>query len=136
MTPKDIRFLSRSKGKPGRIEGNAEVRRDAKRNACRKSKKLAKSLFYRLKNLHKNYPDNFSEEVLQMIGLGYDRMVRFMEQEDSNLKHPYDWYKYGEFGLYSWRGVVLGDPIRGRFSDECVSMIGKVKDLEEWEKIE
>lgn len=71
-----------------------------------------------------------------MIGLGYDRMVRFMEQDDPNLKHPYDWYKYGEFGPYSWRGVVLGDPIRGRISDECVSMIGEVKDQEEWEKIE
>ncbi|KAL2496482.1 hypothetical protein Fot_40239 [Forsythia ovata] len=134
-------FAGRSKGKPGgtstgRIEGNAEVRRNAKRNARRKSKKLAESLFYRLKNPHKNYPDNFSEEELQMIGLGYDRMVRFMEQDDPNLKHPYDWYKYGEFGPYSWRGVVLGDPIRGRFSDECVSMIGEVKDLEEWEKIE
>lgn len=97
---------------------------------------MAESLFYRLKNPHKNYPDNFSEEELQMIGLGYDRLVRFMEKDDPNLKHPYDWYKYGEFGPYSWRGVVLGDPIRGDFSDERVSMIGEVRDQEEWEKIE
>ncbi|KZV42138.1 hypothetical protein F511_29817 [Dorcoceras hygrometricum] len=138
----DVRsFAGRSKGKQGdsssgRIEGNAELRREAKRNARRKSKKLAESLFYRLKNPHKNYPDNFSEEDLQMIGLGYDRMVRFMDKDDPNLKHPYDWYKYGQFGPYSWRGVVLGDPIRGMFSDERVSMIGEVRDLEEWEKIE
>ncbi|KAH0744208.1 hypothetical protein KY290_032201 [Solanum tuberosum] len=139
---RDIRsFAGRSKGKsggtsPGRIEGSGEFRRQAKRNARRKSKKLAESLFYRLKNPHGNYPDNFSEEELQMIGLGYDRMVRFMERDDPNLKHPYDWYKYGQFGPYSWRGVVLGEPIRGRFSDPCVSMIGEVRDQEEWEKIE
>ncbi|PIN12135.1 hypothetical protein CDL12_15275 [Handroanthus impetiginosus] len=138
----DLRsFAGRSKGKPGgpspgRIEGDAVVRREAKRNARRKSKKMAESLFYRLKNPHKNYPDNFTEEELQMIGLGYDRMVRFMEKDDPNLKHPYDWYKYGQFGPYSWRGVVLGDPIRGSFSDERVSMIGEVRDQEEWEKIE
>ncbi|KAK2985489.1 hypothetical protein RJ640_004340 [Escallonia rubra] len=139
---RDLRpFAGRSKKKPGgsssgRIEGNAELRREVKRNARRKSKKLAESLFYRLKNPHKNYPDNFSEEELQMIGLGYDRLVRFMEKDDPNLKHPYDWYKYGEFGPYSWRGVVLGDPIRGRISDECVTLIGEVRDQEEWEEIE
>lgn len=71
-----------------------------------------------------------------MIGLGYDRMVRFMDKDDPNLKHPYDWYKYGDFGPYSWRGVVLGDPIRGRFSDECVTLMGEVRNVEEWEKIE
>lgn len=135
-------FAGRSKTKhdgpsPGRLEGNAEVRREAKRNARRKSKKLAESLFYRLKNPgRRNHADNFSEEELQMIGLGYDRMVRFMERDDPNLRHPDDWYKYGEFGPYSWRGVVVGDPIRGRFSDECVTLIGEVKDHEEWEKIE
>ncbi|KAG9152000.1 hypothetical protein Leryth_002261 [Lithospermum erythrorhizon] len=138
----DIRcFAGRSKAKPGgtsggRIEGNADIRREAKKNARKRSKKLAESLFYRLKNPNKNYPDNFSEEELQMIGLGYDRMVRFMEKDDPNLKHPYDWYKYGEFGPYSWRGVVLGEPIRGRFSDECVTLFGEVRDQEEWEKIE
>lgn len=97
---------------------------------------MAESLFYRLKNPHKNYPDNFTEDELQMIGLGYDRLVRFMEKDDPNLKQPYDWYKYGEFGPYSWRGIVLGDPIRGDFSDDRVSMIGEVRDQEEWEKIE
>ncbi|KAL6543784.1 hypothetical protein OROGR_010281 [Orobanche gracilis] len=138
----DLRsFAGRSKGKPGgpstgRTEGDADLRRQAKRNAQRKSRKMAESLFYRLKNPHKNYPDNFSEEELQMIGLGYDRMVRFMDKDDPNLKHPYDWYKYGQFGPYSWRGVVLGDPVRGRFSDERVTMIGEVRDQEEWEKIE
>ncbi|XP_057461689.1 uncharacterized protein LOC130751944 [Actinidia eriantha] len=140
---RDVRsFAGRSKKKPGgessggRIEGNAELRREAKRNARKRSRKLAENLFYRLKNPHKNFPDNFSEEELQMIGLGYDRMVQFMERDDPNLKHPHDWYKYGEFGPYSWRGVVLGEPIRGRFSDECVSMIGEVRDHEEWDRIE
>ncbi|KAI3802962.1 hypothetical protein L1987_31109 [Smallanthus sonchifolius] len=99
----------------GRIEGNAELHREAKRNTRRKSKRLAENLFYRLKNPHGNYPNNFSEEELQMIRLGYDRMLQFMEKDDPNLKHPYDWYKYGEFGTYSWRRVVLGEPIRGRF---------------------
>ncbi|KAL7129449.1 hypothetical protein ABFS83_13G066600 [Erythranthe nasuta] len=138
----DLRcFAGRSKAKPGdsssgRIEGGADIRREAKRNARRRSKKMAESLFYRLKNPHKNHPDNFSEEELQMIGLGYDRLVRFMDKDDPNLKHPHDWYKYGEFGPYSWRGVVLGDPIRGSFSDERVTMIGEVSDQEEWEKIE
>ncbi|XP_010036531.2 uncharacterized protein LOC104425526 [Eucalyptus grandis] len=134
-------FAGRSKKKgggpsPGRIEGGAEVRRQAKWNARRKSRKLAESLFYRLKKPSKNHADNFSEEELEAIGLGYDRMVRFMEKDDPNLRHPYDWYKYGEFGPYSWRGVVVGDPIRGRFSDEQVTLISEVRDHEEWEKIE
>ncbi|KAL6999632.1 hypothetical protein U1Q18_000791 [Sarracenia purpurea var. burkii] len=139
---RDVRlFAGRSKKNPGgqstgRIEGNAELRREAKRNARKRSRKLTENLFYKLKNPHKNYPDNFTEEELQMIGLGYDRMVRFMEKDDPNLRHPYDWYKYGQFGPYSWRGVVLGEPIRGRFSDERVTMIGEVKNHEEWEKIE
>ncbi|KAG8492197.1 hypothetical protein CXB51_009895 [Gossypium anomalum] len=34
------------------------------------------------------------------------------------------------------RGVVVGEPIRGWFSDERVTMIGEVKNHEEWEKIE
>jgi hypothetical protein len=54
-------------------------------------------------------------------------MVRFMEKDDPNLRHPFDWYKYGEFGSYSWRGVVIGDPIRGRFSDERVTLISEVR---------
>ncbi|KAG9438918.1 hypothetical protein H6P81_019083 [Aristolochia fimbriata] len=131
----------RSKKKPGgsssgRIEGNADVRREAKRNARRRSRRLAENLFYRLKNPHKNHADNFTEDELQMIGLGYDRMVRFMEKDDPNLRHPYDWYKYGEYGPYRWRGIVVGEPIRGRFSDETVTLIGQVRDHEEWEKIE
>ncbi|PON98453.1 hypothetical protein TorRG33x02_056870 [Trema orientale] len=120
----------------GRIEGNAEFRREMKRNARRKVKKLTDSFFYRLKNPHRNYPDNFTEDELQEIGLGYDRMVRFMEKDDPNLRHPHDWYKYGQFGPYSWRGIVLGDPVRGRFSSERVSIISEVRDAEEWEKIE
>lgn len=140
---RDLRsYAGRSKKKEGgssssgRIEGNAEFRREVKRNARLKSKKLAESLFYRLKNPNRSHADNFTEDELQQIGLGYDRLVRFMEKDDPNIRHPYDWYKYGEFGPYSWRGVVLGDPIRGRFSDERVAMISEVRDAEEWEKIE
>ncbi|KAL5564544.1 hypothetical protein UlMin_027708 [Ulmus minor] len=144
---RDVRpFAGRSKNKntgggtggssPGRIEGNAEFRREVKRNARRKTKKLAESLFYRLKNPHRIHPDNFTERELQEIGLGYDRMVRFMEKDDPNLRNPDDWYKYGQFGPYSWRGVVVGDPVRGRFTDERVAMISEVRDAEEWEKIE
>ncbi|KAF5181333.1 2-C-methyl-D-erythritol 4-phosphate cytidylyltransferase [Thalictrum thalictroides] len=123
-------------GSGGRIEGGSDIRREAKRNARRRSLKLAESLFYRLKNPNRNHADNFTEDELQMIGLGYDRMVRFMDKDDPNLRHPFDWYKYGEFGPYSWRGIVIGDPIRGRFSDERVSMIGEVRDHQEWEQIE
>ncbi|KAE9596159.1 hypothetical protein Lal_00031189 [Lupinus albus] len=142
---RDVRsFAGRSKktggrsSSGGRIEGSADLRRRLKRNARAKAKKLADSLFYRLKNPRGggNYPNNFSEDELQEIGLGYDRMVRFMEKDDPNLRHPYDWYKYGEYGPFSWRGVVLGEPIRGRPTDECVSIISEVRDHEEWEKIE
>ncbi|KGN55067.1 uncharacterized protein LOC101207599 [Cucumis sativus] len=138
----DIRtHAGRSKKKPGgpspgRIEGNADFRRKLRDNARRKTQKLAESHFYRRKKSNRNYADNFSEDELQQIGLGYDRMVRFMEKDDPNLRHPYDWYKYGEFGPYSWRGVVVGEPIRGRFTDERVTIISEVKDHEEWEKIE
>ncbi|MBA0634013.1 hypothetical protein Godav_024883 [Gossypium davidsonii] len=121
---RDIRaFAGRSKKKPGdqssgRLEGNSEIRRVARQNARRKQKKRAESLFYRLKNPGKSiHADNFTEEELEAIGLGYDRM-------------------YGEFGPYSWRGVVVGEPIRGWFWDERVTMIGEVKNHEEWEKIE
>ncbi|XP_009334033.2 uncharacterized protein LOC103926876 [Pyrus x bretschneideri] len=140
---RDLRsFAGRSKKKagggpsPGRIEGNADSRREVRENARRKSKRLAESNFYRLKNQSRKYADNFTEDELQQIGLGYDRMVRFMEKDDPNLRHPHDWYKYGEFGPYSWRGVVVGQPVRGRFTDERVTIIGEVKDQEEWEKIE
>ncbi|KAK7385714.1 hypothetical protein VNO78_31528 [Psophocarpus tetragonolobus] len=142
LWPRDLRtYAGRSKksgGDGGRIEGNAEFRRRLKRNAKVRSKKYAESLFYRLKNPKGggNYPDNFTEDELQQIGLGYDRMVRFMEKDDPNLRHPFDWYKYGQYGPYSWRGVVVGDPVRGRFTDECVTLISEVKDHEEWEQIE
>lgn len=59
-----------------------------------------------------------------------------MEKDDPEIRHPHDWYKYGEYGPYSWRGVVVGEPIRGRFTDERVTIYGEVKNLEEWEKIE
>ncbi|KAB2032411.1 hypothetical protein ES319_D05G371200v1 [Gossypium barbadense] len=121
---RDIRaFSGRSKKKPGgqssgRLEGNSEIRRVAGQNTRRKQKNRAKQLFNRLKYLGKSiHADNFTEEELEAIGLGYDRM-------------------YGEFVPYSWRGVVVGEPIRGWFWDERVTMIGEVKNHEEWEKIE
>lgn len=147
---RDVRALAgRSKKKPGgssggRIEGDSDTRKQVKRNAREKSKKLAESLFYRLYNnpdksrsrILSSHPDKFTEEELEMIGLGYDRMVRFMDKDDPRLRHPNDWFKYGEFGPYSWRGVVVGDPVRGTISDECVTMIGEVGNHEEFEKIE
>ncbi|KAF8006839.1 hypothetical protein BT93_K0989 [Corymbia citriodora subsp. variegata] len=116
------RSTKRSKKKDG-----SNVRWEAKQNARRKSRKLAESLFYRVKSPSKNYGDNFSKEELQMIGLGYDRMVRFMEKDDPNLRHPHNWYTYGEFGPYSWRGVVVGKPIRGRFSEEHVTLLARAE---------
>lgn len=148
---RDVRALAgRSKKKPGggssggRIEGDSDARKQAKRNAREKSKKLAESLFYRLYNnpdktrtsILSSHPDKFTEDELEMIGLGYDRMVRFMDKDDPRLRHPHDWFKYGEFGPYSWRGVVVGDPVRGTISDECVTMIGEVENHEGFEKIE
>ncbi|KAK9204152.1 hypothetical protein WN943_014410 [Citrus x changshan-huyou] len=140
----DIRALAgRSKKKPGgessgRLEGNAAFRRRSKRKPKYRPVNLADYPFYRFKNSNKKtlYADNFTESELEMIGFGYDRMVRFMEKDDPDLRHPYDWYKYGEYGPYSWRGVVVGEPVRGRFSDERVRMYSPVKDHEEWEKIE
>ncbi|RYR46313.1 hypothetical protein Ahy_A07g032048 [Arachis hypogaea] len=135
-------YAGRSKKKGGgssggRIEGGAELRRRIRRNARAKNKKRAESLFYRLKNPRGgNYADNVSEELLQQIGQGYDRMVRFMEKDDPNIRHPYDWYKYGQYGPYSWRGVVVGEPIIGRFTDERVTLMTEVRDHEEWEEIE
>ncbi|XP_014505375.1 uncharacterized protein LOC106765313 [Vigna radiata var. radiata] len=149
QTPKPVRrelrcYAGRSKksggdgSSGGRIEGAAELRSRWRRINSARTKKYAESLFYRLKNPHGggNYPDNFTEDELQQIGLGYDRMVRFMDKDDPNLRHPYDWYKYGQYGPYSWRGVVVGDPVRGGITDECVTLISEVKDHEEWEKIE
>ncbi|XP_050368797.1 uncharacterized protein LOC126786876 [Argentina anserina] len=120
----------------GRIDANSEFRKEAKRNARRKTKKLAESMFYQLKNPHRSHADNFTQDELQQIGLGYDRMVRFMEKDDPNLLRPDDWYKYGEFGPYSWKGVVVGDPVRGRFTDVRVTIMSGVRDEEEWERID
>ncbi|KAF7831039.1 uncharacterized protein G2W53_013372 [Senna tora] len=138
---RDLRSFAGRKKKSGsssagRIDGLDNYLRQFRRNARQKAKKLAEPFFYRLKNPNANYPDNFSEDELQQIGLGYDRFVRFMEKDDPNLRHPYDWYKYGQFGPYSWRGIVLGEPVRGRFTDERVTIISEVRNHEEWEKIE
>ncbi|XP_072959183.1 uncharacterized protein [Typha angustifolia] len=128
----------KNKSPPGRIEGGGAVRRQAKANARRRSRRVAENLFYRRnKLLNSNQADFFSDEELQMIGLGYDRAIRFMSgPDDPNLRHPFDWYKYGKYGPYSWRGIVVGPPIRGRFSDDRVSLIGEVGHPDEWDEIE
>ncbi|KAM2718344.1 hypothetical protein EV1_030266 [Malus domestica] len=118
------------------IEGNAEFCREVKENARWKSKGLVESNLYRLNNQSRKYTDDFTHDELQQIVLGYDWMVRFMEKDDTNLHHPHDWYKYGEFKPYSWCGVFVGQPVLGRFNDERVTMIGEVKDQEEWEEVE
>ncbi|KAJ0103322.1 hypothetical protein Patl1_04849 [Pistacia atlantica] len=121
------------RSKKPRLDGTY---RPPKRRPKFRTVNLAEAPFYRLKNSNKSHPDNFTEAELEAVGLGYDRMVRFMDKDDPDLRHPYDWYKYGEYGPYSWRGVVVGEPIRGRFSDERVTIYGEVKDHEEWERIE
>ncbi|KAJ4823148.1 hypothetical protein Tsubulata_016381 [Turnera subulata] len=138
----DIRpFAGRSKKQSGGTYRTPELeglRRQLKRESRKKSREYTDSFFYRLKNPHgpNNYAGNFTEEELNMIGLGYDRMVRFMEKDDPNLKHPHDWYKYGEYGPYSWKGVVVGEPVRGGLTDECVTLYSELKDEEESEKLE
>ncbi|RWW64271.1 hypothetical protein BHE74_00028505 [Ensete ventricosum] len=142
--PTTVVSAGRSKKKssgpsPGRIEGSGEVRREAKARARLRSRRLAENLFYRRKRraaASGNQADSFTDDELQAVGLGYDRAVRFMSKDDPNLRHPYDWYKYGDYGPYSWRGIVVGPPIRGRFSDDRVTLINEVRDQEEWEEIE
>ncbi|GAB2217890.1 hypothetical protein Droror1_Dr00001104 [Drosera rotundifolia] len=121
---------------PSQIPGLDDLRRETRRKTIIRFRKLNEGFFFRLKKPHKIHTDNFIESELQMMGFGYDRLVRSMEKDDERLKHPWDLYKYGEFGPYSWRGIVVGEPVRGMMSDECVTMFGEVKDHEEWEKIE
>ncbi|XP_078151779.1 uncharacterized protein LOC144547046 [Carex rostrata] len=121
----------------GRIEGPGEVRREAKEKARKKSRRIAENKFYRRNKQATNQADSFTEEELEILGLGYDRAVRFMDgPDDPRLRHPYDWYKYGQYGPFSWRGIVVGPPIRGRFSDDTVTLISETSNHEEWEKIE
>ncbi|KAL5738258.1 hypothetical protein ACOSP7_031019 [Xanthoceras sorbifolium] len=129
----DVRAMAGRSKKKG---GGPPIRRQSKRKPRYRLVNIAETPYFRLKNSNKSHPDNFTEDELQTVGLGYDRWVRFMEKDDPELRHPYDWYKYGEFGPYSWRGVVVGEPKRGRFTDERVTISGEVKDQEEWEKIE
>lgn len=129
----NIRAMAGRSKKPPRLDGSYRPR---KRRPKFRTVNLAEYPFFRRKDPNKSHPDNFTEEEIEAVGLGYDRMVRFMEKDDPNLRHPYDWYKYGEYGPYSWRGVVVGEPIRGRFCDERVTIYGEVKNHEEWDRIE
>ncbi|XP_044458081.1 uncharacterized protein, partial [Triticum aestivum] len=138
--PSTVARAGRSKKKPGggRIEGGGDVRREAKSRAKRRSRRLSENAFYRRKRrAASGQADTFTDEELEMIGLGYDRSVRFMDgPDDPRLRHPHDWYRFGAFGPYSWRGIVVGPPIRGRFSDDRVSLMSEVADHDEWDRNE
>ncbi|XP_048558123.1 uncharacterized protein LOC125538862 [Triticum urartu] len=138
--PSTVARAGRSKKKPagGRIEGGGDVRREAKSRAKRRSRRLSENAFYRRKRrAASGQADAFTDEELEMIGLGYDRSVRFMDgPDDPRLRHPHDWYRFGAFGPYSWRGIVVGPPIRGRFSDDRVSLMSEVADHDEWDRNE
>ncbi|WVZ86262.1 hypothetical protein U9M48_033073 [Paspalum notatum var. saurae] len=129
-------------GGGGRIEGSGEVRREAKAKARIRSRRMGENAFYRRKRraaaaAAAGHADSFTDAELEMIGMGYDRAVRFMDgPDDPRLRHPHDWYKYGRYGPYHWRGIVVGPPIRGRFSDDRVSLMEEVHDHEEWDRIE
>lgn len=82
----------------GRIEGPGELRREAKERARIRSRRIAENQFYRRNKQASNQADSFTEEELEMIGLGYDRAVRFMSgPDDPRLRHPHDWYCSGAF---------------------------------------
>ncbi|KAL6903631.1 hypothetical protein ACP4OV_004444 [Aristida adscensionis] len=129
-------------GGGGRIEGSGDVRREAKARARVRSRRLGENAFYRRKRraaaaAAAGHADSFTDAELEMIGMGYDRAVRFMDgPDDPRLRHRHDWYKYGRYGPYHWRGIVVGPPIRGRFSDDRVSIMSEVDDHEEWDCIE
>ncbi|BAF15123.1 Os04g0497900 [Oryza sativa Japonica Group] len=123
----------------GRIEGGGDVRREAKSRARIRSRRLGENAFYRRKRraAKENQADAFTDAELEMIGLGYDRSVRFMDgPDDPRLRHRHDWYRFGRYGPYSWRGIVVGPPIRGRFSDDRVSLMSEVSDHDEWDRVE
>ncbi|KAG8065174.1 hypothetical protein GUJ93_ZPchr0004g39551 [Zizania palustris] len=133
------RSKKNKKSSGGRIEGSGDVRREAKSRARVRSRRLGENAFYRRKRqaAKENQADAFSDAELEMIGLGYDRAVRFMDgHDDPRLRHPHDWYRFGRYGPYSWRGIVVGPPIRGRFSDDRVSLMSEVSDHDEWDRIE
>jgi hypothetical protein len=143
--PSTLAHAGRSKkgknggGGGGRIEGGGDVRRQAKAKARIRSRRLGENAFYRRKRraAASGQADAFTDAELEMIGMGYDRAVRFMDgPDDPRLRHPHDWYKYGRYGPYHWRGIVVGPPIRGRFSDDRVSLMSEVDDHEEWDRIE
>ncbi|KQJ83377.1 uncharacterized protein LOC100827347 [Brachypodium distachyon] len=138
--PSTIAHAGRSKKNKntsgGRIEGSGDVRREAKSRAKRRSRRLGENAFYRRKRqAAAGQADVFTDEELEMIGLGYDRSVRFMDgPDDPRLRHPHDWYRFGQYGPYSWRGIVVGPPIRGRFSDDRVSLMSEVVDHDDWDR--
>ncbi|GLJ55657.1 hypothetical protein SUGI_1195340 [Cryptomeria japonica] len=80
--------------------------------------------------------EEFTEDELQMMGFGYERNVRFKDQNDPYIRNPLDWFKYGPYSPQASKGVVVGKPIRGRFYDNRVTMFTTVKDAEEQERID
>ena len=93
-------------GGGGRIEGSGDVRREAKAKARVRSRRMGENAFYRRKRraaaaAAAGQADVFTDAELEMIGMGYDRAVRFMDgPDDPRLRHPHDWYKYGRYGPY------------------------------------
>lgn len=133
----------------GRLEGRAEERRAQQMIAERRRRLKAtriqgkpkvkkpwkESELYRFL-YGEDQKEEFTEEELQMIGLGYERTVRFKEPDDPSLRHPLDWYKYGPYSPHARKGVVVGKPVRGTMSDMRVTMFSTVKDAEEQERID
>lgn len=133
----------------GRLEGRAEERRAQQMIAERRrrikatkiqdkpkvKKPWKESELYRFL-FGEDQKEEFTEEELQMIGLGYERTVRFKEPNDPSLRHPLDWYKYGPYSPHARKGVVVGKPVRGTMSDMRVTMFSTVKDAEEQERID
>lgn len=99
--PAPLRAGRKKKKQPGgRIEGPGDVRREAKEKARVRSRRMAENKFYRRNKQATNHADSFTEQELEMIGLGYDRTVRFMSGPDNpNLRHPFDWYSSRRFSF-------------------------------------
>eukprot|EP01018_Ginkgo_biloba_P011663 Gb_35628 [translate_table: standard] len=122
----------------GRLEGGAQQRRAQNMIAERRRmrKLLRKKPPTKLSTEEDLEEEEFTEEELQMVGLGYYRSVRFKDKDDPTLRHPHDWYKYGPNGPHAWKGIVVGKPVRGRMSDMRVTMFSTVRDEEEQERID
>eukprot|EP01018_Ginkgo_biloba_P020689 Gb_09926 [translate_table: standard] len=91
----------------GRLEGRAQQRQAqhmiAERRRMRKI--LRKKCPTKPSTEEDGEEEEFTEDELQMVGLGYYRSVRFKDKDDPTLRHPHDWYKYGP---HAWK-VPIGE---------------------------